>query len=159
MIPKLLTFLGLLLTTSTGLVAQGELSAADSSEVANHVITDTEFARFASVIERMDSVYRSNPNAFRDLKEGKPELPVALSYLASRYETHVAMGAELRRAGITGREFFLVAIALVTARRNLDLNDSSVADALSATEIANLRLAECRSQQISRLFTILRTVS
>ena len=159
MIPKLLLVAGLLLTTSTGLVAQGELSAADSSEVANHVITDTEFARFASVIERMDSVYRSNPYAFRDLKEGKPELPVALSYLASRYETHVAMGAELRRVGMTGREFFLVAAALVNARRTANSNDPSAADGLSATEIANLRLAQCRSPQISRLFTILRTVS
>jgi hypothetical protein len=159
MIPKLLTLLGLLLATSTGLAAQGELSPADSSEVANHVITDTEFARFALVVERMDSVYASSPNAFRDLKEGKPELPVALSYLASRYETHIAMGAELRRAGMTGREFFLVAAALVNARRILGLNDSSRADALSASEIANLRLAECRSQQVSRLFTILRTVS
>lgn len=159
MLSKLLTLLGLLLATSTGLAAQGELSAADSTEVANHVITDAEFARFALVIERMDSVYASNPTAFRDLKEGKPELPVALSYLASRYETHAAMGAELRRVGMTGREFFLVAIALVNARRKLGLNDPSVTDALSATEIANLRLAECKSQQVSRLFTILRTVS
>ncbi|HST59714.1 MAG TPA: hypothetical protein VLK84_13515 [Longimicrobium sp.] len=137
--------------------AQSELVAADSAEAVNHRLTEAEFAQFAAVVNRMDSVFQGNTRAFAGL-EWKLDAPLTLDSLGTRYESHVAMRAELARAGMTGRAFFLTLAALMYAQRAVHMDDDSYLDSLPPAHAANARWVKSRQADVGRLFRILAVV-
>lgn len=137
--------------------AQSELVSADSVEVAGHLVTEAELARFAGVVNRMDGVFQCNPRAFAGL-EWKSDEPVTLAWIGGHYESNAAMRAALSAAGMTGREFIVTLAALVEAYRAMAMEDPSLLESLSPAQAANLRLATSRDEEIGRLFEIIRTV-
>lgn len=151
--PTILFALVLALSLAAPAAAQGKLVPADSAEVANHQVTEAEFARVAEIVQRMDRVYQTDPRAFVGL-EWKTDGPLTLDYVSSRFESKPAMRAELDRAGITGREFVVPLFALVNARNDAQGDPSR----LGAARAANVRFAESRGAEIGRVFMILRTV-
>jgi hypothetical protein len=154
--PRILFALVLAASLATPAAAQARLVPADSVEVANHVVTEAELARVSAIINRMDSVFRTDPRAFVGL-EWKTDGPLTLDYAGTRYEANTAMQAELARGGVTGREIIVTLFALLNASRD-GREDPSRLDALGAGRAANARFAKSRDAEIGRLFTILRTV-
>lgn len=137
--------------------AQNGLMPADSAEVANHLVTEAEYARFSAIVMRMDSAFAADPSAFSGIERDSDE-PVSLEYAAARYESSAAMRAELARAGMTSREFLVAALALMDAQWAAESNDPSHLDTLPLPQIANARLVRCRIDEVGRLLTIIRTV-
>lgn len=157
MIPRILLALLPVLLLAAPAAAQRGLAPADSVEVARHLVTEADYARFAGIVSRMDSVFQGNPAAFAGL-ERKWDGPVRLDDAAALYEANPAMRAELARGGTTPRAFLVTAFALVEARRAAEEYDAAGRDALPLPQLANARLAQCRSEELGRLFAILRTV-
>lgn len=134
--------------------AQSRLVPADSAEVANHLVTEAEYARFAAIVARMNSVFATDRNAFRGVEQPS-EGPVSVAGVAARYESNAAMRAVLARGGMTAREFLIAGVALVHALRAAGEDPAR----LNASQAANVRLAQPRRDELGRLFRIIGTVT
>lgn len=151
--PRILFALVLAASAAAPAAAQSKLVPADSAEVANHQVTEAEFARVAAIVQGMDRVYQSDPGAFRGL-EGRTSGRMRLDSIGAQFESRPAMRAELARGGMTGREFVVPLFALVNASQDRDED----LDALPSARAANVRFARSREAEIGRLFLVIRTV-
>ncbi|HEV3051108.1 MAG TPA: hypothetical protein VGX50_12415 [Longimicrobium sp.] len=153
---KLLLAIVAAVSLATPAAAQSRLVPADSAEVANHQVSEAEYARFAAIVRRMESVFATDRDAFRGIEQHS-DVPISVADVAARYEANPAMHAELARGGMTAREFLIVGVALVRAVRAPQADDGSVR--LNESQAANARLAQSRRDELRGLFGIIGTVT
>ena len=130
---------------------------ADSAEIAHHLLTEAEIARTADVVAGMDSIYRTDRNAFAGIRSGVQE-PYTLAALGERQESSPALRTLLARAGIRGRDFVLTLMAIVDAR-GAAMVDAADQDAITPVRRENLRLVAANRETITRMLTLLRTLT
>lgn len=129
----------------------------DSEEFEEHRITQAELLWMEMLAMRLDSVLREEPKALQQTRIDRRHA-IPLDSAGRMLEASPVLGAELARAGVSGREFVVMAWALVKAALTAEFQPDVAPGAAVSVASANVRLVRSNQKRIDRMMAVLRRI-